>query len=1558
MDFPRKEYPPLPPSSDNIPLEFQITDIYIPEADKFREKPEENDLYSIVIFGVCDNGATVCVNTVKYEPYFYIKPPESWENLSDSEFKSKVSTLNNTLKSGYYEASFKGNSYNKKIVSKTLSEHYKPLSIVRKKDFWGFTNNKVFRFIKVSVKSLALYNAMKYYFSSREKEGFKLYESNIDPSLKYIHIQDIKPCGWVRIEKYKIADDLVSRCNYNIRVNAVDIHPVEINKIAPLLITSFDIECTSSHGDFPMPIKTYKKVAQDFVMVVKAGYEYDKDYIINWIQNIFRNDIIIDEEIDLKINRVYPKKKVTDDYIKTIPKVLESSIPSIITILDKISKLSSTNEDDSDDEAGTKRATNKEFTTEEDKLTEIFDKKLPNLKGDEIIQIGTTVHRYGSDNIIYKNIITLNTCNPIKDCDVVVCKTEKELIMTWKDLMNNLNSDVVTGYNIFGFDMEYIWNRAIECNTIDEFSVGLGRIITKKCGLIKQELSSSAMGENILKYFDMDGTVLIDLFKVMQRDQKLDSYKLDNVASIFLGDKKNDLKPNEIFKKFKGDAADRCEIAEYCIQDCVLINRLIHKLKILENNIGMGNVCLVPLNYLFRRGQGIKIFSLIAKKCMDKDLLIPVIKSFNENRYIDDDGYEGAVVLDPKEGIYLNDPIVVFDYGSLYPSSMIARNLSHDCYVLDKKYMVDDPNIEYMTVNYDIYEGLGDKKKKTGVKECIFAQYKDGKKGIIAEILNMLLVERKNTRNKIEYKTVKYIKNNVLHTVSGLLTESDDYVEVNDLGNKTKINRSKIEDITSTYNSFEQDVFDAVQIAYKITANSLYGQIGARTSPIYLKEIAACTTATGREMIMLAKNYVETKYNAEVIYGDSVMPYTPITIKDGNNIEVSTFEKLDGEWFDYSGFKVNDIDRFEKEQFIPDNKMVWTDKGWSKIKRIIRHKTTKKIYRIVTHTGLVDVTEDHSLLDINRNIIKPSNCKIGTELLHSTPDINRCNIHYKNNPDIHEQLQQAYIKHTSYNNEVTIKYTDGVINLIVNEDFDEIKDNKIANIILLHEAYNGYVYDIETEEGVFHAGIGNMILKNTDSIFCKFPLKDEFGNQVYGKDSLKYAIEIGKHVEKNIVSIMPKPQKLNYEKSLYPFIIFSKKRYVGNLYENSVEKFKQKSMGIVLKRRDNAPIVKKIYGGIIDILLNKQDLEESIIFLKEELDDLVNGKAKIDDLVISKSLRGYYKDPTKIAHKVLADRIGARDPGNRPAVNDRIPFVYIKVANKDCLQGDRIENPEYIVDNNITPDYLHYITNQIMKPVLQLYALCLDELPGYNKANEYWTELEEELKIKPIYQDDTKRKHRIDNLKLNMVKELLFDEYIYKLSEPKVKKIRTAAVIKKIKPEDTEKTENIIIKPKKTKAASINGAKTSINGVAKEDIIEDEDIVESTNIKATIKVTKNAKTNKIIGEAHITKNGKKIWTYKNEEVQNKEIEIKNIILNILEYDTNAKYDINVNNKSFIKEYNMAYVKYLDFIKNHESNNNLVVNAINTNDIGILKDVNLIRKFEDILILKEKFKFII
>ena len=1314
MDFPRKTHEPLNPKKNIV--EFQITDIYVPENDKNKEK-DYDELYSLLIYGTCENGATVCVDVQNFIPFFYIKPPESWEVLSDMAFESKVADFKEYMISQKYMAQYMNREYERKIIPKNMESHFKDLTIVRKKDFWGFTNNKIFRFMKVSVKSLKLYNTLKYYFKSLEKKGYIAYENNIDPFLKYLHIQDIKPCSWVRVEKYKINDD-ISRCDYNIVSNYKNIFPIEKNKIAPILVTSFDIECTSSHGDFPVAKKTYSKVAQDLALVAKAGYDCDKDFIINWIQNIYLDDIVIDEAIDLKINRVYAKRKITNEYIQNIPMLLKPVIANIVSILDKIA--SSVNDDNNDETDND--MTVAEINAEEMKICKILDNILIPLEGDKIIQIGTTVHLYGSDNIVYKNIVSLDSCDDIVGCDVTSCKTEKELLNKWKDVMNNLNSDIITGYNIFGFDMPYIWDRAKELNIIEDFSIGLGRLITRKNALVEQQLSSSAMGDNILRYIDYDGIVLIDLLKVMQRDQKLDSYKLDNVASIFLGDKKNDLKPQEIFSKFKGNSADRCEIAKYCIQDCCLINRLIHKLKIIENNIGMGNVCLVPLNFLFRRGQGIKIFSLIAKQCMDHDTLIPVIKSFRENAIDEEEGYEGAVVLDPKQGIYLNEPIVVFDYGSLYPSSMIARNLSHDCYLMDEKYRIEDPNIEYKDVSYDLYEGKGDKKKKIGEKVCTFVQYKDGKKGIIANILDMLLKQRKSTRKKIEYKTIIDKSGKIF---SGSCNENDDSYELLDVdtNKKTVINKSDVDSISETYNIFEQDVFDALQLAYKITANSLYGQIGARTSSIYLKEIAACTTATGREMIMIAKKFVEENYEADVIYGD------------------------------------------------------------------------------------------------------------------------------------------------------------------------------------------------------------------TDSIFCKFPLKDSEGNIVQGKDALPYAIDIGKKVEKEIAKIMPKPQKLNYEKSLYPFILFSKKRYVGNLYEFDVNKYKQKSMGIVLKRRDNAQIVKKIYGGVIDIILQKQDLGASIEFLKDELSDLVEGKAPITDLVITKNLRASYKDPSKIAHKVLADRIGSRDPGNRPVVNERIPYVYIKTNSTSGLQGDKIENPEFIVENKLVPDYLHYITNQIMKPLLQLYALCLDELPGYEKDDKYWEEIDKNLQIKPIYQDEIKRYNRIDNLKLQMVKALLFDSYIELLSEPKKPR---AKKIKEIK--DTE--GNIIIDTKPVKVKSTKIDTTIPEGVAKVDI----------------KITKNQKSGKIIASASIVDNKTKIWDYHNDECINKESETIKIISEIMKLNSEKIYIISLNNKPFVKDYNEALLCYIELMKKQDSNT--MENIFETQNLGALKLVNKIRKYSDIILNYKSFSFVI
>ena len=143
-----------------------------------------------------------------------------------------------------------------------------------------------------------------------------------------------------------------------------------------------------------------------------------------------------------------------------------------------------------------------------------------------------------------------------------------------------------------------------------------------------------------------------------------------------------------------------------------------------------------------------------------------------------------------------------------------------------------------------------------------------------------------------------------------------------------------------------------------------------------------------------------------------------------------------------------------------------------------------------------------------------------------------------------------------------------------------------------------------------------------------------------------------------------------------------------------------------------------------------KDLHKSVAWLKETLSKIRGEGFPMNDFVITKSLRGYYKNPTSIAHKVLADRMGERDPGSKPKAGDRMPFAYrvlpedmlydtVKVYKsghrkgqprvKNVLQGDRIEDPEFIKKNNLKLDYEFYITNQIMNPVKQVLDLEMEE---------------------------------------------------------------------------------------------------------------------------------------------------------------------------------------------------------------------------------------------------------
>jgi DNA polymerase elongation subunit (family B) len=166
-------------------------------------------------------------------------------------------------------------------------------------------------------------------------------------------------------------------------------------------------------------------------------------------------------------------------------------------------------------------------------------------------------------------------------------------------------------------------------------------------------------------------------------------------------------------------------------------------------------------------------------------------------------------------------------------------------------------------------------------------------------------------------------------------------------------------------------------------------------------------------------------------------------------------------------------------------------------------------------------------------------------------------------------------------------------------------------------------------------------------------------------------------------------------------------------YEEDPDHCKQTNMGVVLKRRDNAPIVKEIYQAVVDTILKERDLSKSVSVAKKILNDLIQGKHSLKKLTITKSLRANYANPEQIAHKVLAERIGVRDPGNKPKPNDRIAFVYFDATKtRDSKkQGDRIETPEFMLENKLSPDYKHYITNQIQKPLTQLFGLFWEQVP-------------------------------------------------------------------------------------------------------------------------------------------------------------------------------------------------------------------------------------------------------
>jgi len=1097
---------------------------------------ENSTKYVIYGFGKTyeEHSKTVCCIIRDYQPTFYIKLNENiiGSNYNDEQIKSMCLF---EWKEKYQRLCEEYNKCKTKTNKKRILQKYNCNNTsYLHQNFWNecdFENMKIVNshiFIGKGFENFRKYPFIQLYFTTYRSfrffndffnsfvNNYTPYESNLNPLIKFYHESNFKPSGWMELDLsesnpifYKKKSNW-SKCEYEYSFSYKHINQTVKIIDEPFCmwfkLLGYDLECDSSHGDFPIAKKDCSKFIREFKSLLEKEKGIRIIDIYNDCVNIFnsntkyfskiycKNEIIFNEIFDKEELCEWIEKCITFRYNETL---FESTM--------------------------------KDFQ-------QYFDECIgDNIEGDPIIQIGNIVEFPKGH---YKKVIfCLKETKSDIDTDILIYSfnTEKELIENWIDWFEKQDPDIVMGYNIYNFDNEYLWIRAIENNILNKLQKGLSRVYDVNCKI-------KDMTKGYGKFIEMNGREILDLNDIVKKNYSLDSYTLDNVVSKFIRGKiinfipeyntiqiqsnpiglnendyfkiyinngifedkliindkvkfkalsitnkikeddntieyfiksdeklqcdeidkkfikewclsKDDITPQQIFLYQKQSAQKRFLIAKYCIQDCMLCHHLFSKLDILINYVSMSNVCYVPFGYLFLRGQSVKIFSLIARECMIDNYRIPVLK-YNDN-VEDDEFYEGALVLEPETGIYIDDPITVNDFNSLYPSCGISHNISPDSHILNEEF--DNlPDTEYNVIEFDEYEyqevkGKSGKIKKNkepvviGKKTCKFIVYPNGRKAIVPRIWETLLTERKNTRKKME-------------------KEKD---------------------------SFRKALLDGLQLAFKLSANSMYGIFGFSKSPLYYKDVAASITATGRNNLMFSKNYIEMNYpGSKVIYGD------------------------------------------------------------------------------------------------------------------------------------------------------------------------------------------------------------------TDSLFVSFPSKKTNYDKIYE------CIDIATEAGDKLSLLLKPPHNLGFEKCISPFILMNKKKYTGLYYTSKTPKCYMNTMGFVLKRRDNALIVKEIIGNAVKMILYDKNIDGSIVYIQNTIKKMLSGGFPIDKFIITKTLKEHYANPNQIAHYMLSERIGKRDIGKKPKVGSRIPFVYIQIKEtKDTLQSERIECPEYVLENIKRIDYYYYFEHQLKNPILQIYEL-------------------------------------------------------------------------------------------------------------------------------------------------------------------------------------------------------------------------------------------------------------
>ncbi len=422
------------------------------------------------------------------------------------------------------------------------------------------------------------------------------------------------------------------------------------------------------------------------------------------------------------------------------------------------------------------------------------------------------------------NSITIGIVYPdcliSKNCDrMIICEDEEDMIVKFCQTLKLLDPVIVTGYNISGFDFNYIYTRLSTYTKLDIPQCGMvydGIDPTYDTIYKDSSWSSSASKRVNVKIFKMEGRIVFDLCHYTTRELNEISNKLDAVSKKYIGAGKDPVTPIFMFQTFgnlvkirqqsiKDEQRydrllqDMRKVLHYCGVDCFRVIELIDYFGVWFQLQAMSNVNNTELEVIYSGGTGRRYNSLVYSRGKQRNYVmnkfdLPYTKS------------KGAFVFPVKVG--LHDELIVFDFKSLYPTIIQAHNSGPDTLASKAPNKQD----EHKYIKVEVSE--------TEVHHFIKPEYKPG---ILPDIMKELLDARDQTRKEMR----------------------------------------SIEDPVTRM------IYDKRQLALKISANSIYGATGSSFAKYGCPPVAASVTALGRMYIQSVADCITEEFKGEVIFGDT-----------------------------------------------------------------------------------------------------------------------------------------------------------------------------------------------------------------------------------------------------------------------------------------------------------------------------------------------------------------------------------------------------------------------------------------------------------------------------------------------------------------------------------------------------------------------------------------------------------------------------------------------------------------------------------------------------------------